>query len=296
VKKNKIISILSSTLLSLSFLLSTNYSFAQKTTTYTKSSVVVKTEYSEINWEDNYIRVKGTGAFPEKGSIGQKKLSAIRAAKLDAYRKILEIINGVKIDSETTVKDFALESDIIKSKVEGFVKGAREIGESIILPDETVELIVEVKIFGDNSLAGVVMKDYKRDENIKKTELEPVEVKPKENKTDTYTSLIVDATNLGVEPSMSPSIKDSQGGEIYIGDLEIDVDKVIEEGIVAYEKNLEEAKKNSRAGKFPLIVKASGVKGNFKSDVYVTDLDAQKILGANKLGNFLKDFKVIFVI
>ena len=45
----------------------------------------------------------------------QNKLLSMRAARVDAMRKLAERINGLAITSETTVKDFVASSDRIQS-------------------------------------------------------------------------------------------------------------------------------------------------------------------------------------
>ena len=49
---------------------------------------------------------------------------ACRAAVVDAQRNLLEAIQGVRVTSTTVVQDFALESDEIRTTLEGVVKGA----------------------------------------------------------------------------------------------------------------------------------------------------------------------------
>jgi len=58
-------------------------------------------------------------------SPAQNKLLAKRAAEADAYRKLAETINGVQINSSTTVRDFVTESDEIRSGIDTVVRGAR---------------------------------------------------------------------------------------------------------------------------------------------------------------------------
>ncbi len=45
----------------------------------------------------------------------QNKLLAMRAARVDAMRKLAERINGLVIKSETTVKDFVATDDRIQT-------------------------------------------------------------------------------------------------------------------------------------------------------------------------------------
>lgn len=70
---------------------------------------------------------------------GQARLMAERAAILDAHRQILEQLKGVAIDSTTTVEDFMTQSDRIRSRVEGIVRGAR-ITDKRYNSDGTVEV------------------------------------------------------------------------------------------------------------------------------------------------------------
>ncbi|MBF0266593.1 MAG: hypothetical protein HQL46_15125 [Gammaproteobacteria bacterium] len=88
-------------------------------TTVSAKDVVQESEYCAINWSDGFIQCQG------ESESGQKKFRAKRAAVVIAQRNLLELIKGVSIDSETTIKDGMLESDVIRSKVSGVVKGAQ---------------------------------------------------------------------------------------------------------------------------------------------------------------------------
>ena len=65
--------------------------------------------------------------FPES----QARLMAVRAARIDAQRNLLETINGVQVTAGTTVKDMALESDIVGTRVKGMLQGAFELSSSV---------------------------------------------------------------------------------------------------------------------------------------------------------------------
>ena len=55
----------------------------------------------------------------------QRRLLAIRASKLDAYRNLVEQVYGQYLDSNTTIADMVVKSDTFRSKVEGVIYGAR---------------------------------------------------------------------------------------------------------------------------------------------------------------------------
>ena len=59
------------------------------------------------------------------GVSPQNRLLARRAAQADAYRNMGERVKGLQIDSQTYVRDFVTESDVINTRLDTFIKGAR---------------------------------------------------------------------------------------------------------------------------------------------------------------------------
>jgi hypothetical protein len=108
-----------------------------------------------VDWTRGRLVVTGSGAPPDRGSLAQKRLLARRAAIVDGYRQLAELINGVRVDSETVVKDFVIESDDIRTQVSALVKGATA-GEERYLSDGTVEVDLTVSLHGPSSLFAAV--------------------------------------------------------------------------------------------------------------------------------------------
>ncbi len=75
----------------------------------------------------------------------QQKLLSKRAAEADAYRKLAECIKGLQITSETDVKDFVAESDVIQTALDDFIKGVR-LGEARWYDDMSCEVPAEVTV------------------------------------------------------------------------------------------------------------------------------------------------------
>ena len=75
----------------------------------------------------------------------QNKLLAKRAAEADAYRKLAETIKGLHITSNTYVKDFVCESDVIQSELDTFIRGVR-LGEPKWFEDLSCEVPAEVTV------------------------------------------------------------------------------------------------------------------------------------------------------
>ncbi len=110
---------------------------------------VEKVNQGSINWTGGYIEAVGIGAPADKSvSKINARPMALRAATVDAYRNLLEITKGVRVNSVTTIKDFTVESDIINTQVNGLVKGAVEVDHQY-MSDGTVEVRLRMPLYGD---------------------------------------------------------------------------------------------------------------------------------------------------
>lgn len=74
-----------------------------------------------------------------------ERLKAKRAAEVDAYRKLIERVEGLKIGAQTQVKDFVTESDQIKTGFTQRLQGARTVGVRY-MPDGVVEVQMEITV------------------------------------------------------------------------------------------------------------------------------------------------------
>jgi len=76
-----------------------------------------------------------------------QRLMAERAAEVDAMRKLLEQIQGLRLNSDTLVRDFVTESDEIRTQAQGIVVGATKVGRYLhddeLIVDVTMEVPVE---------------------------------------------------------------------------------------------------------------------------------------------------------
>ncbi len=93
------------------------------------------------------VKAKGYGVEPNDPSMTyvEKTLMTKRAAKLDALRNLAEQVKGVRITSDTYVRDFITQSDEMRARLNTFIQGARVISERQ-LPDGSFEVEVEVEM------------------------------------------------------------------------------------------------------------------------------------------------------
>lgn len=240
-----------------------------------------------INWSEGVVQAVGIGAPSEKnyGKPSARPM-ALRAAKLDAMRNILEAVNGVRIDGSTIVRDYAVESDIIRSKVEGMVQGAEVIKQEY-LSDGTIEITMAMSLRG--GFSQLVLPD----------EIKPLEsvrpVTPMEHSSAVYTGLVVDARGLSARPAMSPKILDENGQEVY-GSAFVSREYAVQQGMSGYAKDIAAAKSNQRVTDNPITVKGLRTEGPGRSDIVISNADASALRSASENLSFMKKCRVMIVV
>ena len=76
-------------------------------------------------------------------SDAQKRLMAIRAARMAAMRDLAEQIHGLQVDSNTTVIDLMVQNDTFRGIVSGTIRGARTVRINPTGSD-TYEIVLEI--------------------------------------------------------------------------------------------------------------------------------------------------------
>ncbi|MBS1169703.1 MAG: hypothetical protein H6R01_621 [Burkholderiaceae bacterium] len=74
---------------------------------------------------------------------GQKKLMAMRASKLDAYRSLAEQVYGVRLTGNTTVGAMMVQSDSFRVYIDTTLRGAR-VQSITPMADGNYETVVEM--------------------------------------------------------------------------------------------------------------------------------------------------------
>jgi hypothetical protein len=84
----------------------------------------------------------------------QGTMMAKRAAMLDAQRNLSEQIKGVRLTGGTTMQDYEISSDIVATRVKGFLKGAFEHHHMVTETQDSisVELILAVCLSNQNEI------------------------------------------------------------------------------------------------------------------------------------------------
>ena len=247
-----------------------------------KSAIEQQIGYGRIDWEKGLVISTGYGAYNlNDKNVGRGRLMALRAAELDAKRNLVETIEGVRINSQTLVKNYQTQSDVIYSEVQGFLRGARRYGEERYNSDGTVEVDVAVPLYGPNGLITILAP-----------QLGLGDVTVPDVKNPVYTGLIVVIKDKNARPMMAPTIVDENGDKIYDASF-VNKKFALKMGIVGYGTDLDQAKKNDRVTDNPLIVTAKKVDGD---NIVISNEDANKIRKYKDKLTFIQQCRVMLIL
>ena len=255
--------------------------------------VVTQLDKGSINYSEQMINAVGIGFVPSNAvNAGQARRMALRIAKQDAMRQLIEIVNGVTLTSETTMSG-AMVDDVINTKVQGFIRGARPVGQPKYLSDTSVEMEYSVPMSGisDIVLPPVTVTMSTQPANNSST----ATTQSKTASASGITGIIIDARGLNARPAMAPRILDQNGNPIY-GPGKYSRKYAVENGVAGYSKTLEAAQKDQRVMGNPIVVKGVATSGTNKTDITISNADVSKIDTANRNYKVLNDCRVLILI
>ncbi len=279
------------------------------------SDVVEPTgDTGKVDWTNGVVTVVGIGAPPANAAnAAQARAMAKRAALVVAHRNMLEVLKGVRVDSETLVEDFVTTSDRIRTDVQGIVRGASEM-KTQYMSDGSVEVTIGIKLAG--ALAEELLPKPAGPPQPIVPPVPPVAPTPPATPTapsappappisdaptpsgppgSVLTGLIVDSRGLNVKPAMAPRILNEEGREVY-GPTFVKREYAVRLGMAGYSKDLAAAQANPRVTNNPLTVKGLRSSGTGRTDVVISNADASAIHSTASNLSSLSNCRVMIVV
>lgn len=246
----------------------------------------------------------GEGAMPtvaEQPNRAKAYLQAKGYAQAQAVANLIQAARGTSITYSATGKDYGLDERLTQ-EISGIVEHVQVVSERRVQigKDTVVEVTVTAPIperwktktptKQADAGAGPAWTVASASSSV------PVPSSFRKAKEMPYTSVIIDTLGLGVTRSMSPKILRVDGSEVW-GTVKVSYDFIADHGIVAYARTLGEAYANARAGDNPLVIRAlERGSSAYKCDVVLSNDDAEYLLSENQRSQFLKDFRVVFLV
>lgn len=283
------------------------------------NSFVQQFDDGRVDWQEGIITATGIGAPPETAkNPAQARAMAQRAATVVARRNLLEITKGVQIDSTTTVEDFMVTSDIIQTQISGFLKNSQVI-DTAYMSDGSVEVTVALNLRG--GFASVIIPQalpaapaippaappaapapVTPQPTPPVAPIPPAAPAPQAPVTppaaapaQVYTGLVVDARGLSAKPAMTPKVLDENGMEVY-GSSFVSREFAIQQGMAGYAKDPAVASQNPRVAETPFVAKAINAQGRARTDLVISNAQANEIRSLTQHQNFLEKCRVMVIL
>lgn len=268
-------------------------------------------------FKEGYIQVVG---FSEEG---QRQFNAIRAATVVAQRDLLEQFKGLAINGETTILDGMLASDTVRTKVSGFLRGARKCGQRFDRDKGFAEVCLRLKLRGKGGAYEVVYPMLEKANLLPPAE-EPVKLTPEQETTEkpmteeaapqapetaapveepapapkveaNFDGLIIELSGLGFKPAIVNRVL-SDNGEVIFDPSKVVNAILVERGCGGFTNQVGKAKGllASWGAKKPLMLKAK--EAHRGTDAVIAGTDAKSVNASDANTAFLSQAKVVFVI
>ncbi len=275
------------------------------------SLVIESTGVTSINWSESYIEAEGTGKVPE--SVQEKPKAyvlALETAKANAFRNLLEAAKSVRVDSLTELRDLMRQDEAFKAKVDALIYKSRIEEREFSYSQKTVRVIIRMPLRGDLIRAILpYYKGYKIETassmpsaqaatNGQAALSAPVDsnpVSPEQKSAALQSGVIINAKGIQPGPALLPRILDETGREIY-GPLQVDVETAARTGFAGYFRNTACPQAESRVESKPIIIKAIRTEGPGRSNILISNVDAERLRAANSVSHFLDKAKVVISI
>ena len=196
---------------------------------FASEGVVQTVGHGQINWTTSQITATGSGAPSLKAAnVAVARIGAERAAKMDAFRNILEAVKGARVSGSTSVENLMSKSPEMQSQVQGVIRNFKVI-DTKYYSDGGVDVIVTVP------LTGILFDSIVKTTGSKKAVGEPT----------TVTGVVIQAKGLKAQPALAPNIQDADGNDIFSAAF-VDPEIARKQGVVAYATSLDSALKDPR--------------------------------------------------
>ncbi|WP_031479443.1 hypothetical protein [Maridesulfovibrio frigidus] len=276
-------------------------------------------------FEKGYIQVIG------ESEAGQSRYRAKRAAEVVAQKRLLEIFQGLRLTGKTTVRDGMLSSEVIRTTVQGTLRGAAPCGEDFDRTEGYARVCLRLNLHGNdsvyssfqdmiikspNELSVREMTEFKSEVVLDDIKVVPGPtadtVAPAPSKEEIQTTapaaakieaavavpvdgIIVDVRAFDFKPALVNRIL-TEKNEVLFDPSKVLNQVLIERGCGGYTTDLQKAKAllESWGSKSPMILKGQSVQN--VTDAVVSATDASAVFAYDQKYNILANAKVVFVL
>lgn len=267
------------------FIIINIFLFAQYTA---NNDILINTGAGRVDYTTYTIYADATAdMITDKALQPEAFLILQQQAEEETIKTLYDTLARVSINSDFTIYNLMESDKDLTEKIMDSLNNARLLGVSY--PTRTsVKVLMALDIITNN-----LISDFIKSVNSYKTE--PIVTYFDAGKD--YDSLVIDARNIGFNPSLFPTVYDEDGNAIY--DIAyINKNVASTNGYITYSTNSYLTNENIKnaIGKKPYNVVAWRTRGRLSGDLVIGNEDASIIMSGVKLKTALKNCKVVFII
>lgn len=270
------------------FIIINIFLFAKYTAYTVNDDILINTGEGRVDYTTYTIYADATADMvTDKVLQPEAFLILQQQAEEETIKTLYDTLGKVSINSDFTIYNLMESDKDLMEKIMDSLNNARLLGVSY--PTRTsVRVLMALDIITNN-----LISDFISSVNSYKTE--PIVTYFDGGKD--YDSLVIDARDIGFNPSLFPTVYDEDGNAIY--DIAyINKNVASTNGYITYSTNSYLTNENIKnaIGKNPYNVVAWRTRGRLSSDLVIGNEDASIIMSGDKLKSALKNCKVVFII
>jgi hypothetical protein len=226
-----------------------------------------------IDWSGKAVNARGAGVLdPGNPDRALARQMAERAAIVVAQRNLLEIVKGVRVDSDTRVQDLMAEHDSVYRRVEAVVKAARQRSPARY---DSLGGMVEVELACDLYGEGGVESALAPQPAVgpQPGELAGGGLSPAAREfLRRYSALVLDGGSTGLRPALLPKFYDDRGA-LLLDPRALAYSGATGAHVVQYLGTLDQVLSRPDFGQ-PMVLRVSKTRGKLGTDIVLARADA----------------------
>lgn len=263
------------------------------------------------DWTTNTATATGLGVPPKNAASAAQSREMTRAAAWSvALANLLEVVNGIRVDAQTTVQNHVATNTEIQTRVEGMVKRAELIQEQEMPTGEfqtTVQMHFHENILPPPprpstidipSIPSIAQPSPGKGEKKNTGVGKGPTISNSEQSKKPYTGLLIDARGTKVKQVLRPEIKTTTNVVVYCKYHVRDslLPKKDSGRIVEYLTDEATARTHPRSGANPLIIKAVQGADTDSSELVIDELQAQQLAITQGIDELRDRAKVVILL
>lgn len=235
--------------------------------------LIEKNPYGEINWTNGTIIAYGKAVITMGLDKDICNSMARRAAILDAHARVLEMIQRINLDGDTTVHGFVSKNSRLFYRLKGLLARVEPFEEHA--DNGFYNVKIEVPFYGVRGVQAIFLNAYIKS-GIRKAQEQASGAR-----------VVINAKGTGLKPALFVNIKDQSGKTVYTA-KDVGTAVLKNNGMAHYVTSATLLQDDVQ-------IHAVAASGKQKGNIVISSPDAEKLKQTDKNGSALSNGNVVII-